>query len=188
MSPTEKKKALNGIMLVTEKREKSVKGRLVYDRSKTRDWVSWEEAASPTVSLESLFLTSVIDAKENRDVMTCDIPNAFIQAHMPRTNAGDERVIMKVTGMLVDLLVQLSPNTYGPHVVFESGKKVIYLQVLRALYGMLVAAILWYQKLRKDLESIGFKINPYDPCVANQMVKGKQHTVVFHVDLSLIHI
>ena len=47
---------------------------------------------------------------------------------------------------------------------------------------MLVAAILWYQKLQKDLESIGFKINPYDPCVANQMVRGKQHTVVFHVD------
>ena len=61
-------------------------------------------------------------------------------------------------------------------------KKVIYLQVVRALYGMLVAAILWYQKLRKDLESIRFKINPYDPCVANRMVRGKQHTVVFHVD------
>ena len=42
---------------------------------------------------------------------------------MPKTNAGDERVIMKVTGMLVDLLVQLSPNTYGSHVVFENGKK-----------------------------------------------------------------
>ena len=58
--------------------------------------------------------------------MTCDIPNALIQAHMPRTNASEERVIMKVTGMLVDLLVQQSPNTYGLHVVFENGKKVIY--------------------------------------------------------------
>ena len=66
--------------------------------------------------------------------------------------------------------------------VFERGTKVIYLQVLQALYGMLVAAILWYQKLQKDLESIGFKINPYDPCVANQIVQGRQHTVVFHVD------
>ena len=123
MLQSEKAKAQNGIMLVTKKRDKSVKGRLVYDGSKTRDWVSREKAASPTVSLESLFLTSVIDARENCDVMTCNIPNAFIQAHMPRTNAGDERVIMKVTGMLVDLLVQLSPNTYGSHVVFENGKK-----------------------------------------------------------------
>ncbi len=23
-----------------------------------------------------------------------------------------------------------------------------------------------------DIESIGFKVNPYDPCVANRIVKG----------------
>ena len=62
--------------------------------------------------------------------MTCDFPNAFIQAHMPKTDAGDKRVIMKITGMLIDILVQFSPSKYRPHVVFEKGKKVIYLQVL----------------------------------------------------------
>ena len=31
-------------------------------------------------------------------------------------------------------------------------------------------------------------MNPYDPCVANMMVKGKQMTVVWHVDdLKLSH-
>ena len=65
MTPEEKRKAQNGMMLVTEKRDNSIKGRLVYDGSKTRDWVSREEAASPTVSLESLFITSVINTKEN---------------------------------------------------------------------------------------------------------------------------
>ena len=54
--------------------------------------------------------------------------------------------------------------------------------VLKALYGMLVAAMFWYNKFRKDLEGIGFIFNPYDPCVANAMVKGKQHTIRFHVD------
>ena len=103
--------------------------------------MSWEEAASPTVFLESLFITSVIDAKENCDVMMCDIPNALIQVHMPKTKAGDKKVIMKITRMTIDLLVQLSPNTYGQHVVFECGTKVICLQVLQALYGMLVAVI-----------------------------------------------
>ena len=29
---------------------------------------------------------------------------------------------------------------------------------------------------------MGFIINTYDPCVANKMVKGKQFTVVWHVD------
>ena len=57
MTAEEKRKAQNGIMLVTEKRDKTIKGRLVYNGSKTRDWVSREEAASTTVSLESLFIT-----------------------------------------------------------------------------------------------------------------------------------
>ena len=53
-------------------------------------WTSWcltkspTEAASPTVFMESISLTTVIDAKEYWDVMTVDIPNAFIQAHMPK--------------------------------------------------------------------------------------------------------
>ena len=47
---------------------------------------------------------------------------------------------------------------------------------------MLIAALLWYKQFRSDLQSIGFKFNPYDCCVANQKVKGKRHTVRFHVD------
>ena len=47
---------------------------------------------------------------------------------------------------------------------------------------MLQSLLLFYKKFRKDLEKEGFKFNPYDPCVANKMVNGKQMTVVFHVD------
>jgi hypothetical protein len=54
--------------------------------------------------------------------------------------------------------------------------------MLMALYGMLIASILWYKKFRKDIESIGFEGNPYDICVANRTAKGKQHTVTWHAD------
>ena len=47
---------------------------------------------------------------------------------------------------------------------------------------MLVASLLWYRKLRKDLEEIGFKFNEYDGCVANRLVNSLQQTVRFHVD------
>ena len=47
---------------------------------------------------------------------------------------------------------------------------------------MLVAALLWYKTLKKDLEEIGFEFNPYDPCVCNRTVKKQQQTVRFHVD------
>ena len=74
-------------------------------------------------TLESLFLTSIVDAKERRDIMTCDIPNAFIQASMPAIDNGGEKVMMKMTGILLELLLELAPETYGPYVVFENGKK-----------------------------------------------------------------
>jgi hypothetical protein len=54
--------------------------------------------------------------------------------------------------------------------------------MMKALYGMLQSSLLYYKKFRKDLEEIGFKVNPYDPCVANRIVKTKQHTVTWHVD------
>jgi hypothetical protein len=65
--------------------------------------------------------------------------------------------MLKIKGVLVNLLVQLAPEIYGPYVVFENGSKVLYAEVLQALYGMLMAALLWYKHLRGDLENIGFK-------------------------------
>ena len=32
------------------------------------------------------------------------------------------------------------------------------------------------------METYGFRINPHDPCVANNMVGGKQLTACWHVD------
>ena len=47
---------------------------------------------------------------------------------------------------------------------------------------MLVAALLFYGKFCGDLENIGFEFNTYNPCVANRIKVGKQHTVIFYVD------
>ena len=88
--------------------------------------------------------------------MCADIPNAFIQAEMPDISDGEERVTMKITGVLVDMLVQLSPEIYGPYVVFEKQRKVIYVQVLKAIDGMLQAALLWYNKNPTRIGERGF--------------------------------
>ena len=38
--------------------------------------------------------------------------------------------------------------------------------------------------LSSDLQHMdhGFTVNPYDPCVANKMINGKQMTETWHVD------
>ena len=50
------------------------------------------------------------------------------------------------------------------------------------LYGLLESAPYFYKKLKKDLEAVGFKVSPYDPYVANMIVRGKQQTVVWHFE------
>ena len=40
-----------------------------------------------------------------------------------------------------------------------------------------------------DLESIGFRLNPYDLCIANKFVDKNQMTVCWHIDdLKVSHI
>jgi hypothetical protein len=60
--------------------------------------------------------------------------------------------------------------------------KVLYVVMLKALYGMLQSALWFYTKFKKDIEQINFVLNPYEPCVANRMINGHQHTIKWHVD------
>ena len=182
MTREERNKAMEALMFIAEKRDLSKKGRMVYNGKPTRSWIGKEDSASPTAALESVMLTCVIDAHEGRDVMCNDVPNAFIQTSLPQPKSGEARVTMKITGVLVDMLVQLNPEVYGKYVVFENGRKIVYVVVLKAIYGMLIASLLWYKKFKKDLEKEGFVFNPYDPCVANRIVNKAQQTIVFHVD------
>jgi hypothetical protein len=46
----------------------------------------------------------------------------------------------------------------------------------------MISAMLFYKKLTADLITYGFIVNPYDPCVANKVIQGKQMTVSWHVD------
>jgi hypothetical protein len=182
MKPSKWKKAQIALMLLTEKRDKSVKGRMVYNGKPTREWLSREDTASPAAALESIMFTGVIEVKEERDVMMCDIPNAFIQVCLPKKEPGEGRVVMKITGVLVNMLVDINSELYGRAVVWENRKKVLYVEVLKAIYGMLEAAIWGYKTFRKDLEDIGSVFNPYNPSVANKKVQGSQQTILFHVD------
>ena len=47
---------------------------MVYNGKPTREWMSKEDSASPTASMEAIFLLAAIDAHEGRDIMKADIP------------------------------------------------------------------------------------------------------------------
>jgi hypothetical protein len=66
---------------------------------------------------------------------------------------------------------------------------VLYVELKKALYGTLRAALLFWQRLTKQLKEWGFETNPYDWCVANKTINGKQCTIVWHVDnLKISHV
>ena len=171
---------LESHMFLKLKRSGDVKGRTVAGGNKQRDYISKEDASSPTVAVESVLLSCIIDAEEGRDVATVDIPNAFIQ-----TQVEDEQdqCVIRLRGFVVDLLEEIAPDVYKPYITIgKNGTKTLIVQCLNAIYGAMKASLLFYRKFTKSIKSIGFEINPYDPCVANRIVRGKQQTILFHVD------
>ncbi len=42
--------------------------------------------------------------------------------------------------------------------------------------------MLYYRKFSSSLTNRGFMVNPYDPCVWNRDIVGKQMIICFHVD------
>ncbi len=70
LSDDTKKKALSSLIFLRQKKNGAVKARSCANGNPQREHIAKEEAAAPTVALELVFLTSMIDAKENREVVT----------------------------------------------------------------------------------------------------------------------
>ena len=67
------------------KEMRKFKGRCAANGSRQREFLKEDKIfASPTVSLEGLLATLVIDAKKERKVNTFDAPGAFLQALIPQ--------------------------------------------------------------------------------------------------------
>ena len=109
LTATQRRTVLESHLFLKEKRDGTIKGRTLAGGNKQRGYISKEDASSPTVASESVLLSCIIDAEELRDVALIDIPNVFIQ-----TGVEDEKymAIIKIRGILVDILVDLAPDVY----------------------------------------------------------------------------
>ena len=177
LSPSQKKEALEYLMFLKKKRCGSINGRGCADGRKQHAYITKEESPSPTLSTEAVFLTAMIDAWENRKVAVLDVPGAFMQVDMY------ELVHVRFEGEMVDKFLEIDHDLYASYVSEENVKKVMYVELLKALYGTLWAAQLFWEKLQTKLvKEWGFTPNRYDSCVVNKMVDGWQLTVAWHVD------
>ena len=142
MTPTEKAKALESLIFPVEKKSGTIKARHCANGSKQRDWIRPEDAASPTVMTESVLLTAAIEAHENQDVATWDIPNAFIQTAVEELDQDGDQIIMKIRGAMVDMLLEID-ESYRDFLVFEKGQKVLCVHILRATHEILMSGLLF---------------------------------------------
>ena len=78
-------------------------------------------------------------------------------------------------GIMVDMICEID-TAYHDQIIWRKDckKKFSYHQLIKAVYGTLLGAIIFYNKLTKHLTDHEFVQNKYDMCTFNQMVNGEQ--------------
>ena len=120
MSKDEKKSSLQYLMFLKKKRSGIIKGRGCADGRKQRVYLNKDDVSAPTVATESLLLTCLIDAMENRYIATVNIPGTFMQSDLE----GDD-LHLKLEGKMVDILAKLNPAHYTKYARVINGKKMM---------------------------------------------------------------
>ena len=86
---------------------------MVTGGNKQRGHIDKTDATSPTAALDSVLITSTIDAKEGYDVDIIDIPNAFVTTRIEEKN---DIVTVRLRGKLAELMVATAPEIYKKYV------------------------------------------------------------------------
>ena len=120
----------------------------------------------------------MIDTKQNRNIITLDIPNSFVQTPIPETK---EKVLMKkwTSSGLFRIFIYRKIHTICKN---KKQQKKLCVEMKKTLYGMMLSSLYFYRQFQKNIGNIGFEINPHDVCVANRKVNGTQQTITWHVD------
>ena len=119
-----------------------VKARLVAGGDK-QDKTLYDIISFPTVSLEAVLSIISIVAIEHRKIATVDITGAYLECMLPE---GDD-VFMILDPTTAMILQQIDPIA----ILFRAKNGTLYVKLLRALYGCVQYARLWYEKLRDTL-------------------------------------
>ena len=111
-----------------------------------------------------------MDITEGQKDVTCNILGAFLQANW----LEDNNCYSKFEGLMVKMICKID-SSYEKYVLTNktTGKKRLYGKLTKAVYGMLLGAILFYQKLSDQLYEWGYGQNPYDPCTFNKTIDGQ---------------
>ena len=179
LTAEQRKGAIRSLMFLKEKYTASgnfekLKSRLVADGSQ-QDRNVYGDSSSPTASVPALFTVFGIAADEGREVASCDIVGAFLNASK---DDNKDPIYMRIRKDIVQWLLQIDPGMSN----FLNPDGSVTVEIMKAMYGTVEAGRLWYDHLCATLKKHGFELNPHERCVFNKMVDGVQITIVVYVD------
>jgi hypothetical protein len=148
-----------------------IKARLVADGS-TQELPHSQDTYSPTLKSCSLMCLLKIAISEKRIIASVDISGAYLHAPMM------DDVYMKLDKSIVDQLTEVDESC-RKYRRFDGS---LLVKLNKALYGCKQSGMLWYERIRNYLISIGFLQNKMDECVFNITMNGYQLSVGLYVD------
>ena len=175
ITPEMQKKIIPSRMFLKEKLKLAIfKARLVAGGHKQlRDLLF--DYSSPTVNVVGLYALLALAAHEHYKISCHDVTAAYLNAFMPKHIL----VFMRLSKEVSERLVKLYPEKYGK---FVGKDGCIVVKLLRALYGCIESAKLWYDEASSRLVQAGYRRSVWDECI---FVKGDT-IIALYVDDFLV--
>ena len=186
LSKTQRKKILRSSMFLKEKYDgrgtfEKLKGRLVAD-GRMQDRTLYQDKESKTAAIESIMMVLGVASWSRMKAAKVDVGGAYLNAFVEH----DDEIFMRLSAQITGVLVKYFPEL--KEYLEEEGDDRLIVKILRAMYGLVQSAALWYEMLTKFLkDKLGFIQNKMDPCVMYKTTEsGKLLIIVLYVDDVLI--
>ena len=127
-----------------------IKARLVAGgHMQDRETLDPEMISSTTLRTASYQIILNLTALEDNELSIIDIRSAYLQADLPK----DLVIHMVLRKEIADIVLRVDPSAKD----FVDDKGCIYVRLIKALYGLVQSAKIWYDCLIESLGKIGYK-------------------------------
>jgi hypothetical protein len=93
-----------------------------------------------------------------------------------------EPIYLRVGKDIVKHIIEEFPSYKG----YVNAEGVMFIQMMKAMYGCVQASLLWYKLLVQVLSEIGFTVSEVDKCVMRLVVGGIVNIILIYVDDLLV--
>jgi hypothetical protein len=136
--------------------------------------------SSPTVDYHDVLLMLNLAWIQGQSIGTIDIAGAYLKAELPPQQS--KKYFLRLPKYIADVLCKLYPE-FKVHRLSNGD---IIVEIVKALYGLIQSALLWYEKCSGILKELSFVASSIDGCLFYRHMDDAIEWIVLHVDDMLI--